>query len=110
MRVHRNDTVLVVQGKDKGKQGRVLAVYPKKNRVLVEGVNLVKKHVKANPNLRQAGIITQPSKLNVAKVKVICGKCERASRIGYEVRRIQDGDEMKRQKTRVCKRCNETLE
>ena len=110
MKVHRNDTVVVVKGKDKGKQGRVLTVDLKRRRILVEGINLIKKHVRNSPTVRQAGIVQQPSPLPVASVKVWCEKCGSPTRVGFDVREITDGDSARRQKVRICKTCSQPIE
>ena len=70
LHVKTGDTVVVITGKDKGKKGRVLAAFPKENRVLVEGVNMVKKHTKPNPNNPQGGIVTQEAPIHVSNVMI----------------------------------------
>lgn len=80
MRVHRGDTVLVIAGKEKGKTGRVERSLVEKNRVVVEGVNLITRHVKARPNVRQSGRIQQEAPLHVSNVMLICNKCSRPMR------------------------------
>ena len=110
MKIHRNDTVVVVKGKDKGKTGRVIAVYTAKNRLLIEGVNLIKKHVKPSPNLRQAGIVQQPGPLALPNVKLLCTKCGKAVRPGYQVLEVQESGEARRQKVRVCNKCHQHID
>ncbi|MCH8192167.1 MAG: 50S ribosomal protein L24 [Chloroflexi bacterium] len=109
MRVQRNDQVVVLRGKDRGKQGRVLEVNVKSGRVIVESINIVKRHVKPSPNLRQAGIVEQPSPMSVSNVKVICDKCNRATRVGHNVLQIDEGGRPKRERVRICKRCHEQI-
>ncbi len=109
MRVHRNDQVVVVRGKDRGKQGRVLIVHPKIQRVTVETVNIMKRHVKPSPTLRQAGIIEQPSPLAVSNLKVICNKCGKATRVAYKVIQVTEGGQTRREKVRTCKKCHEQI-
>jgi large subunit ribosomal protein L24 len=100
-RVHvkKGDTVAVLAGKDKGKQGKVTRVLPKADKVIVEGVNLVKKHLKAGPKVRQAGIVSQEAPLHSSNVMLICSKCGVPSRVGFTV---TDG-----RKARVCRKCGE---
>ncbi|HTZ95509.1 MAG TPA: 50S ribosomal protein L24 [Terriglobales bacterium] len=100
--IRRNDTVKVITGRDKGKEGRVLRIFPDEGRVLVEHVMLVKKHVRPNPQRNiQGGIAEQESPISISNVQLVCGACGPV-RIGHEVR----GD----RKVRVCKKCGTTLE
>jgi len=101
--IRRNDTVKVITGRDKGKQGRVLRVFPDKHKVLVEHVMVVKKHVRPNPQKQiKGGIAEQESPIAISNVMLVCGSCNRPARIGHEER----GE----RKVRVCKSCNNTLE
>lgn len=104
MKVHvrKNDTVLVISGKDKGKTGEVLKVYPKTGRVLVQGVNIVKKHQKANRQQAESAIIEREAAINSSKVMLYCTKCKNATRISNKL--LEDGA-----KVRVCKKCGETF-
>jgi large subunit ribosomal protein L24 len=100
--IRRNDTVKVISGRDKGKQGRVLRVIPGKNKVLVEHVSMVKKHVRPNPQRNiQGGIAEQESAIAISNVQLLCDTCGPV-RVGREVR----GD----RKVRVCKKCGTTLD
>ena len=103
MKVRRNDTVLVITGKDKGKKGKVRYAYPKKNRVLVEGINMIKRHSRARGAARQAGIIEREELICVSKIMVLCDKCNHPTRIGY--RFLDDG-----KKVRVCRSCHEVID
>ena len=109
MKIRRNDTVLVTRGKDRGKRGRVLQTDPTKGKVLVEGVNVIKKHVRPNPNIRQAGIVEQPSLLSVANVKLVCEKCGKPSRTGHGILTIEEGGVTRSEKVRICKSCQEQI-
>lgn len=100
--VRKKDTVMVVSGKDKGKTGEILKVYPKKGKVLVKGVNLVSKHQKPNKENMQGGIIHKEAPIFSSKVMLYCDKCKNVTRISYKV--LEDGS-----KVRVCKKCNETF-
>ena len=98
--IRRNDTVKVITGRDKGKQGRVLRVFPGDAKVLVEHVMMVKKHVKPSQKTK-GGIAEQESRISISNVQLVCGTCGPV-RVGHEVR----GD----RKVRVCKKCGTTLE
>lgn len=104
MKVHvrKNDTVVVISGKDKGKTGEVLKVYPKTGKVLVQGVNIVKKHQKATRNQAESAIIEREAAINSSKVMLYCTKCKNATRISHKL--LEDGA-----KVRVCKKCGETF-
>jgi large subunit ribosomal protein L24 len=96
--VRRNDTVAVITGKDNGKRGRVLRVLPGKNRVVVEGVNLIKRHTKPNPQRQlQGGIVEREASLHASNVQLVCPECGKVTRVGHKV----DGD----RKVRICRKC-----
>jgi large subunit ribosomal protein L24 len=100
--IRRNDTVKVITGRDKGKEGRVLRVFPGDNKLLVEHVMMVKKHVRPNPQRNiKGGIAEQESRIALSNVQLVCGSCGPV-RIGHEMR----GD----RKVRVCKKCGTTLD
>ncbi|GAC1437017.1 MAG: 50S ribosomal protein L24 [Terriglobales bacterium] len=100
--IRHNDTVKVITGRDKGKEGRVLRVFPDVGKLLVEHVMLVKKHVRPNPQRNiKGGIAEQESRIALSNVQLLCGTCGPV-RIGHEVR----GD----RKVRVCKKCGTTLD
>jgi large subunit ribosomal protein L24 len=85
LHVKKEDTVIVITGKDKGKKGRVIAAYPRENRVLVEGVNMVKKHQKPNQQNPQGGILDQEAPIHVSNVMLIDPKSGTPTRVGYKV-------------------------
>ncbi|MEP6643643.1 MAG: 50S ribosomal protein L24 [Acidobacteriaceae bacterium] len=100
--IRHNDTVKVITGRDKGKEGRVLRVFPDAGKLLVEHVMLVKKHVRPNPQRNiKGGIAEQESRIALSNVQLVCGTCGPV-RIGHEVR----GD----RKVRVCRKCGTTLD
>ncbi len=103
MKVHvkAEDTVIVISGDDKGKKGKVLQVSPKEGKVIVEGVNLVKKHVKARPPQEPGGIVDAEAPMYASKVQLYCSKCGKATRAAYKM----DGDK----KIRVCAKCGAAL-
>jgi large subunit ribosomal protein L24 len=103
MQIKKNDTVLVTAGKEKGKRGRVIAVYPRENRILIEKLNMIKRHTRPNQQLRQGGIVEKESPISAANVKLICAKCDKPTSIA----RKAQGDGTR---VRVCKACDATLE
>ncbi|MBM7573081.1 50S ribosomal protein L24 [Aquibacillus albus] len=102
MHVKKGDKVQVISGKDKGKQGTIIAAYPKKERVLVEGVNVVKKHAKPSQDNPQGGILNQEAAIHVSNVLPVDPKSGEPTRVGYEVR---DG-----KKVRIAKKSGEALD
>ncbi|CAH0120724.1 50S ribosomal protein L24 [Paenibacillus sp. CECT 9249] len=103
LHVKKDDTVIVITGKDKGKKGRVIAAYPRENRVLVEGVNMVKKHQKPNQANPQGGIIEQEAPIHVSNVMHVDPKSGKVTRIGYKV--LDNG-----KKVRVAKKSGEVID
>ncbi len=101
--VRRGDMVAVLGGKERGKRGKVLRVVPAAGRVLVEHVNMIKKHQRPTQKLRQGGIIEREGFIHLSNVMVVCGKCDRPSRTGAQA--LADG-----RKVRVCKRCGESID
>ncbi|MEN3038196.1 MAG: 50S ribosomal protein L24 [Candidatus Kryptonium sp.] len=104
MNIKKNDIVQVIAGNYKGKVGKVLKVFREKERVLVEGVNIVKKHVRKSPRYPQGGIIEMEAPIHVSNVMLVCPKCGKATRVGHTILVSADG---KRSKMRVCKKCGE---
>jgi large subunit ribosomal protein L24 len=97
--IRKNDNVVVVTGKDRGKRGRVLKVVPEKNRVVVEGVNLIKRHTKPNPQRGiKGGLVEREAALHASNVQLVCPECARPTRLGRRV--LGDG-----RKVRVCRKC-----
>lgn len=103
MKLRVDDMVLVTRGRDRGKTGQVHQVFTKENKVLVEGINVVQRHTKGTPNVRQAGIVQKEMPVPVANVRLICPHTNKASRVGFT--RLADGS-----KARVCKDCKEVIE
>ena len=101
--VRKGDTVVVVAGKERGKRGKVLRVIPGKSRVLIEHVNMIKKHQRPTQKLRQGGIIEREGALHLSNVLLVCGRCDRPVRIGIKV--LADD-----RKVRICKRCGEPID
>jgi len=103
MQVRKNDNVMVVTGKEKGKRGRVIAVYPSKNRILVEKLNMIKRHTKPNQQLRQGGILEKESPISAANVRLLCAKCDKPTAVS----RQDQGDGAR---VRVCRLCGEVID
>ena len=97
--IRKNDNVLVVTGKDRGKRGRVLRVLPERNRLIVEGVNIIKRHTKPNPSRSiQGGIVEREASVHASNVQLVCPECGAQTRIGRKV--LGDG-----RKVRICSKC-----
>ncbi|MBI4709126.1 MAG: 50S ribosomal protein L24 [Candidatus Portnoybacteria bacterium] len=101
MKIKKNDTILVIAGKDKGKKGKVLKVFPELSKIMVEGMNLVKKHRKPRKQNEKGQVIEIPKPFSVANVKLICQRCNQAARVGYK---ITDAG-----KIRICKKCGQEV-
>ena len=97
MNIKQNDKVVVLSGKDKGKQGKILSADPKAMKVIVEGVNVATKHQKPRKQGEEGGIIKVETPIYVSKVQLVCPKCGKATRVAHK---LADG-----KKTRVCKKC-----
>ena len=106
MHVRRDDTVLVIKGRERGKQGKISRVIPKEGRVVVAGINLVKRHMKASAG-RQAGIIEKAMPLDASNVMVVCTECGQPTRIAHE--RVPMGADQKLRTRRVCKKCGKAI-
>jgi large subunit ribosomal protein L24 len=101
--VRRGDTVAVITGRERGKRGKVLRVLTDKNRVLVEHVNMIKKHQRPTQKLRQGGIIEREGALALSNVLLVCSRCDKPTRTGIKV--LTDG-----RKVRTCKKCGEPVD
>jgi large subunit ribosomal protein L24 len=108
LHVHKGDTVLVLAGKDRGKEGAVLRTFPRENKVIVEGINIVKKHVRAGRGGVQAGIIEKAMPLHASNVMVKCTECGLPTRIAHE--RVEMGADQKVRTRRVCKQCGKPIQ
>ncbi len=103
MKIRKNDTVLLIAGKDKGKTGKVRFSYPKKERIMVEGINFIKRHIRARGRVRQAGIIQLEAPIPVSNVMLLCSRCNRPTRVSFHF--LEDG-----RKVRACNRCSEVID
>ena len=102
LHVKTGDTVVILSGKDKGKQGKVLEVSPKEQKVIVEGLNIVTKHVKPRQMGQQGGIVHQEAPIYASKVMLVCPSCGKPTRLAHKL--LEDGS-----KVRLCKKCGETF-
>lgn len=100
-KIKKGDSVQMLKGKDRGKTGKVVHVFPKEQKVIVEGLNLVKKHVRPKRQGEKGEIVSMPRKVAVANVGIMCGRCGKPARVGFLVE--------KDVKTRICRRCKGTL-
>jgi len=104
IRLRRNDQVEVISGKDAGKRGKVLQIVAEKNRVLVQGVNFIKRHTRPNPQRNiTGGIAEREAPIHVSNLMVVCGECGKRTRIGSS--RLEDG-----RKVRICRKCKGALD
>ena len=101
MKIHKNDQVLIISGKDKGRKGKVIEALPKQARVIIENINLRKKHVRPKKSGEKGQIVESPGPLSISNVKIICPKCSKAVRVGYKI----EG----KKKYRICKKCNQEI-
>ncbi|MEW6601220.1 MAG: 50S ribosomal protein L24 [Nitrospirota bacterium] len=99
----KNDTVLIITGDEKGKKGRVLSVDPGKNRLLVERLNIIKKHMKPSKKYSQGGIIEKEAPFHMSNVMLVCPKCSKPTRIGNSI--LENG-----KKIRSCRKCGEVVD
>lgn len=103
MKIRKGDAVLVIAGKDKGKRGKVRRAFPKEGRIIVEGINMIKRHSRARRAARQTGIIEREAPIYVSNVMLLCNKCNKPTRIGF--RFLEDG-----KKVRLCRVCQEIVD
>ena len=101
--IKKDDTVVVITGKNKGKHGRVLSVIPKKDRVIVERVNIVKRHLKPSAKYREGGILEKEAPIHISNVMLLCPRCNKPTRIANRI--LDDG-----RKVRACKKCKEVID
>jgi len=109
-RIHKNDVVMVIAGKEKGKIGRVIKILRKKDRLVVEKVNIMVRHTKPNPQLQQpGGRVEREMPIHISNVAVHCPACKKSTRIGYRyIEETKDG-QISQKRVRFCKKCNEIM-
>jgi large subunit ribosomal protein L24 len=108
MNIKKGDTVLIITGKDRGKQGTVSRAMPQDDKVIVEGLNIVKKHVRPQGQTNQGGVIEKAMPLQVSNTMLICTECGEPTRVGHERRPV--GVDQKVRSVRVCKKCHKIIE
>ncbi|MDP2641074.1 MAG: 50S ribosomal protein L24 [Candidatus Yanofskybacteria bacterium] len=101
MKIKKGDTILIIAGKDRGKKGKVLRVHSQDAKIAVEGINILKKHVRPRKSGEKGQVIEIPAPFGVSKAKVVCPKCGKATRVGYKI----EG----KTKTRMCKSCGAAM-
>ncbi|HPT08519.1 MAG TPA: 50S ribosomal protein L24 [bacterium] len=107
MKIKKNDKVKILSGKDRGKTGKVLQVFPKEQRISVEGLNILIKHLRPQKRGEKGQRIEFPGLINISNVILVCPKCGQSTRISYKIVKSEDGTS---KKFRICKKCQETLE
>ena len=95
--------MLIIAGKDKGKKGKVRFAYPRKEQLIVEGINFTKKHARAVRGMRQAGIVERESPIHISSVMLMCNRCNRPAQVGFHF--LEDG-----RKVRICRACHEVID
>lgn len=101
--IKKNDTVMVIAGKEKGKSGKVMRIIPKKDRAIVEKLNMVKRHMRPGPQSRQGGILEREGSIHISNLMLLCSKCTDPTRVGYKI--LEDN-----RKVRYCKKCKEVID
>jgi large subunit ribosomal protein L24 len=105
MKIHKNDNVMVIAGNARGKTGKVLKVYPDRERIIIEGVNIIKRHTRPSQKNPQGGIVQKEASIAADNVMVICPKCNKPSRVGHKA--VTDTSTGKKLLMRVCRNCEE---
>ncbi len=103
MKIRKDDTVVIITGKDRGKRGKVRRAFPREDKVIVEGLNMIKRHSRARRAVRQAGIIELEAPIHVSNVMLVCEKCGNPTRVNF--RFLDDG-----RKVRICNSCQEVID
>lgn len=101
MKIRKGDTILIISGKDRRRKGKVLRALPKEEKIMVEGINLRKKHVKPRRSGEKGQIIEIPAPINISNAKLICPKCGKATKVRYELK--------EKEKYRICKKCGQRI-
>jgi len=101
MKIKKGDTVLISIGKDRGKTGKVLGVFPKIAKIMVEGVNLRKKHIRPKKSGEKGQIIEESAPFSISNIKLLCPKCGKGARVGYKI--------VEKKKCRICKKCGQEI-
>ena len=110
MKIKTNDQVKIIAGKDKGKGGKVLQVFPEDARASIEGLNLLVKHLRPQRKGEKGQRVEFPAALDLSNIQLVCPKCGKPTRVGFEMQEIKSGDTVKHKKIRVCKKCKKTID
>ncbi len=102
MKIKKNDNILVIKGKDRNKTGKVVGILPEKGKVVIGGINIIKRHQKPKKNGQKGQILSIEAPLRIENVMVICPKCGKPARVGYK--KLENGE-----KVRICKKCNQEI-
>lgn len=102
MKIKKGDTVLMIKGKDRGRKGKVIKAIPKENKIIVEGLNIIKKHIQPRREGEKGQVIQVPRPVDASNTKLICPRCKKSTRVGYKI--------VNQKKYRFCKKCDETFE
>lgn len=108
MKIKKGDQVIVIAGKDRGKEGKVEKVMLKEGKIVVAGINIIKKHIRPSSKYPKGGIIEMPSPIDVSNVMLKCPHCQKATRVGYIF--IKKDDKKSRLKRRICKKCKQQID
>jgi large subunit ribosomal protein L24 len=108
MNIKKGDTVLIITGKDRGKQGTVSRALPQISKVVIEGLNIAKKHVRPQGQTRQGGVIEKAMPMHISNTMLICTECGQATRVGHERRPM--GPDQKMRVVRICKKCEKVIQ
>lgn len=103
MKIKKNDKVRILKGKDRGKTGKVLRLEPDKDRLYVEGINIIKRHTRQQGQNKPGGIISKEGPINISNVKLVCPNCSKPTRVGFE-------PQEDKKKVRVCKKCDSQIQ
>ncbi len=104
LHIKKDDQVLVLAGRDQGKEGRVLRVFPIRSKAVVENINMIKRHTRPNPQRNiKGGLVEREAPIHLSNLLVVCRECKKATRVGFRV--LEDGS-----KVRVCKKCGATID
>ncbi len=101
MKVKKDDQVLIISGKDRGRKGKVIKAFPKQGKIIVDKMNIKKKHLRPKKQGEKGQVVEIPAPIDVSNVKIVCSKCGKATRVGYKVE--------KERKYRVCKKCGQEI-
>ena len=107
MRIKKGDAVVVIAGDDKGKTGKVLKLFPRENRAIVEGINFIKRHTRPTQRKSKGGIVEKEGPVDLSNLKVYCSKCSSPTKVGFKI--LEEKKEGKKDKVRICRKCGEII-